>query len=138
MGLVKRLGELFMRLLIVDDSSLIRWQIKRFLEDFPNIEFAEAANGIEALEKHRTFKPDIITLDYIIPAPDGLAVLKILTEIDKSVKIIMATTLGNQKYIYKNCIECGAFAIIAKPIMKEDLLKTIKNIQDYTNVGDVI
>lgn len=127
-----------MRLLIVDDSSLIRLQIRRFLEDLPNIEIAEAVNGIEALEKHRIFKPDIITLDYIMPAPDGLGVLKILKKIDKNVKIIMATALGNQKYIYKSCIECGASAIISKPVTRENLLKTIKSIQHFTNVGDVI
>jgi len=67
-----------------------------------------------------------------------MAILKILTAIDKNVKIIMATTLGNQKYIYKSCIECGAFAIIAKPITQENLLKAIKNVQHRTNVGDAI
>ena len=127
-----------MRLLIVDDSSLVRLQIKRFVEGILNIEIAEAVNGIEALEKHRTFKPDIITLDYIMPAPDGLAVLKILTKIDKNVKIIMASALGNQKYIYKSCIEYGASAIIAKPITKETLLKTIRRVQCGTSAGDVI
>lgn len=125
-----------MRLLVVDDSSLIRLQLKRMLQEVTTIEVEEAKNGIEALEKHRTFKPHIIILDYIIPAPDGLGVLKILTKIDPKVKIIMFTTLGNQKFIYKTCIECGAYAILGKPMIRENMLTTIRSIQ-YA-IGDVL
>jgi len=118
-----------MKFLIVDDSAFMRTQIKQVFSELAYIEFAEAVNGIEALEKHRTFNPDVVILDYIIPAPDGLAVLKILAEIDKKVKIVMITSLGNQNFIYKDCIECGAFAIITKPIARENALKVIKSIR---------
>lgn len=117
-----------MRFLIVDDSAFMRMQIKQAFSPLATIEFEEAVNGIEALEKHRTFHPDVIILDYIIPAPDGLAILNILTKIDKKVKIIMVTALGNQKFIYKDCIECGAFAILSKPITLKNALNTIKSI----------
>lgn len=117
-----------MKFLIVDDSAFMRTQIKHAFSAFLHIEFEEAVDGIDALERHRIFKPDVIILDYVIPAPDGLAVLKILTKIDKKVKVIMVTSLGNQKFLYKDCIECGAFTILTKPIAKEDALKTIKNI----------
>lgn len=117
-----------MKFLIVDDSAFMRTQIKQAFSAFAYIEFEEAVNGIDALEKHRTFKPDIIILDYVIPAPDGLAVLKILAKIDKKVKVIMVTSLGNQKFIYKDCIECGAFSILTKPVSRENALKTLRNI----------
>lgn len=117
-----------MKFLIVDDSAFMRTQIKQAFSAFATIEFEEAANGIEALEKQRIFKPDIIILDYVIPAPDGLAILKILAKVDPKVKVIMVTSLGNQRFIYKDCIECGALAILSKPITREDALKTIKNI----------
>ena len=111
----------------------MRTQVRQAFSEFANIEFEEAVNGIDALEKHRTFKPDVMILDYIIPAPDGLAILKILNKIDKKLKIIMVTALGNQKFIYKDCIECGAFAILTKPITKGNALKTIKSIQAQVN-----
>lgn len=117
-----------MRLLIVDDSLLVRSYLKDFFSGIISIEIEEAIDGIEALEKHRSFKPDVIILDYIIPAPDGLAVLKILSKIDTKVKIIMTTTLGNQKFIYKECLECGAVQILTKPISKESILKIINSI----------
>jgi len=122
-----------MRFLIVDDSTFMRTQVRQAFSELANIEFEEAVNGIDALEKHRIFKPDVMILDYIIPAPDGLAILKILNKIDKKLKIIMVTALGNQKFIYKDCIECGAFAILTKPITKGNALKTIKSIQAQVN-----
>ena len=117
-----------MRLLIVDDSSFMRRQIKDAFSELTDVEFEEAINGIEALEKHRTFQPDVMILDYIIPAPDGLAILKILNKIDNKVKIVMVTALGNQKFNYKDSIVWGACAIISKPISEESASKIIKSI----------
>lgn len=114
-----------MRILIVDDSLLVRAQLKDLISSFISAKIEEAVNGVEALEKHRVFKPEVIILDYIIDAPDGLAVLKILSKIDKAVKIVMTTTLGRQKFIYKDCLENGALGILAKPITKENVLKII-------------
>ena len=117
-----------MKFLIVDDSAFMRTQIKQAFSAFTTIQFEEAANGIEALEKHRTFKPDVMVIDYVIPAPDGLAIVKILAKIDPKVKVIMVTSLGNQRFIYKDCIECGVLAILSKPVTKEDVIKTLKNL----------
>lgn len=126
-----------MRILIVDDSSLIRLQIQHiFTKHFIDVQFETAASGLEALEKHRSFKPEVLLLDYIIPAPDGLAVLKILNKIDQQVKIIVITTLGNQKFIYKTCKEFGAAAVIAKPITEESLVKVFSDIQKNIGSGD--
>ncbi len=130
-----------MRLLIIDDSSLARTRIKSFFSETANIEFAEAANGIEALEKHRIFSPNVIILDYIIPAPDGLAILKIISQIDNNAKVIMITTLGNQKYIYEDCVKCGASAILTKPltkaVMMEAIQKAIPEIRICDSKGDI-
>ncbi|MBP2644462.1 MAG: cheY [Firmicutes bacterium] len=118
-----------MRFLIVDDSALIREQIKQILKEyFETVEIEIAENGVEALEKHRSFKPAVIMLDYIIPEPDGLAILKILKKVDKQVQVILVTTLGGQKYIYNQCIEYGAAAITTKPITKEKIIRVINNI----------
>lgn len=114
-----------MRILIVDDSLLIRTQLKDLLASMLSAEFEEAVNGVEALEKHRAFEPHVIILDYIINAPDGLAVLKILSKIDTKVKIVMTTTLGKQKFIYKDCLANGALAILSKPITPENVAKMI-------------
>ncbi len=114
-------------MLIVDDSNFTRAHLKRFFSDVTEIEFAEASNGIEVLEQHRTFQPYVIFMDITMPQLDGLATLKILKMIDTNVKIIMASSLGSQKYIYDKCIKYGACAILNKPITKQMALDTLKN-----------
>jgi two-component system chemotaxis response regulator CheY len=112
-------------------------QLKKYiLDDFRDAQFEDAANGIEALEKHRMFKPDVIILDYIIPAPDGLAVLEILRKFDKRVKVIIITTLGKQKFIYRKLMDSGACAVFAKPFTQEVLLEIINLLQKYIDTGE--
>jgi chemotaxis response regulator CheB len=123
-------------MLIVDDSTFTRAHLKRLFSDVNEIEFAEAANGIEVLEQHRTFKPEVIFMDITMPQLDGLATLKILKMIDKSVKIIMVSSLGNQKYIYDHCINYGACAILNKPLTKQMALDALKNAVTQTIIRD--
>ncbi len=125
-----------MRMLIVDDSNFTRAHLKQLFSDVPDIEFAEAANGLEVLEQHRTFKPEVIFMDITMPQLDGLATLKILKMIDKNVKIIMASALGNQKYIYESCIKHGACAILNKPVTKLMALDALKNAVAQTTARD--
>lgn len=114
-----------MRVLLVDDSELSRTTLKHHLAEFSGIESAEAENGIEALEKHRSFQPEIIFLDITMPDLDGLGTLKIFSLIDKKVKIIMVSALGNQQYISDEAIKYGAFAVLAKPLKRDTALQVL-------------
>lgn len=117
-----------MRVLIVDDSNLSRALLHDFFLEFPGIELAEACDGMEALEQHRFFKPNVIFLDYTIPQPDGLATLKIIKAVDKKVKVILLSTMGEQAYIAKEGAKYGADAIICKPVTKDDALKAYRSV----------
>lgn len=108
-----------MRVLIADDSILSRKTLKRILEAFPELQFAEAANGIEVLEQHRDFKPDLIFMDITMPHMDGVATLRILRCIDREVKVIVATALGGQRTLVKECRALGASVVLSKPLTKE-------------------
>lgn len=82
------------RVLIVDDSSLIRRLISRVLESDPEIEVVgTAANGIIALEKAAQLQPDAITLDIEMPEMDGLETLTHLQQEFPKIKVIMFSTL---------------------------------------------
>lgn len=108
-----------MRILIADDSTLSRKTLRKMLETFPELQFAEAANGIEVLEQHRDFKPDLIFMDITMPHMDGVATLRILRCIDRQVKVIVATALGGQKVLVKECRALGASAVLSKPLTKD-------------------
>ncbi|CUS94199.1 Response regulator receiver domain-containing protein [Candidatus Kryptonium thompsonii] len=67
------------KVLVVDDSAFMRKSITMMLESDPQIKVvATARDGLEAIEKIKTFKPDIVTLDVEMPRMDGLTTLKII------------------------------------------------------------
>lgn len=119
--------DIYLRMLIVDDSSFSRAHLKRLLLDVSEIEFAEASNGIEVLEQHRNFKPEVIFMDITMPHLDGLTTLKILRMIDKKVRIIIASSLGNQQSVYKDCLKYGACAVLSKPITQKMAFDALNN-----------
>lgn len=126
-----------MRILLVDDSDFSRATLKHFFAEISDIEIVEASNGIEALEKHRSFKPEIIFMDITMPDLDGLGTLKIISLTDKKTKVIMASALGNQNYICEEALKYGAFAVLAKPIQRETALKALMDAQSQCTIGEV-
>lgn len=114
-----------MRVLIVDDSDFSRNTLKHYLAEIEDIKIAEASNGIEALEKHRTFQPEVIFMDITMPDLDGLGTLKIFSLTDKKVKIIMVSALGNQQYICDEALKHGAFTVLAKPLKRDVALTAL-------------
>lgn len=115
-----------MKLLIVDDSDFSRLTLQRVVAEVAGLEIAEASNGIEALEQHRIFRPDIIFMDVTMPHLDGLTTLKIVRAIDKKVRIIMITALGTQQYLVDECHAVGISAILAKPILRDVILQAFQ------------
>lgn len=125
-----------MRILLVDDSDFSRATLKHFFAEISDIEIVEASNGIEALEKHRSFKPEIIFMDITMPDLDGLGTLKIISLTDKKVKIIMVSALGNQNYICEEALKYGAFTVLAKPVKRETALQALLDAQAQFKAGE--
>lgn len=102
--------------LIVDDSGLMRNTIRQIVAVDPELEVVgEAEDGVVALEKIRSLKPDIVLLDIEMPKMDGLAVLK-RARLTSSAKIIILSSLaqlGSPQALEARRI--GAAEIIAKP-----------------------
>ena len=89
--------EATMRVLITDDSKMSIISVKHVFDGMEDVEIISAYNGVEALEQHRTFRPDVIFLDITMPVLDGLATLKIIRLLDRKVKIIISVQLPIKK-----------------------------------------
>ena len=112
------------RVMIVDDSEESRLLLKDFLLAHNHNVVAEASDGIEALEKYDSEKPELIFLDLIMPKLDGLSVLKKIRFHDPTSKIIVIT--GDDSIeIFEECTRLGALAFLTKPIDLNDVLSTI-------------
>jgi two-component system chemotaxis response regulator CheY len=112
------------RILIVDDSFYMRTMLKNVLTDAGYEVVGEAANGQQAIEMAASTKPDLITLDVILPDNTGLDVLKGIRENDPDVKVVMCSAVG-QEVIVNEALESGASAYIVKPFSEEKVLEIV-------------
>lgn len=105
------------RVMVVDDSAIIRGILARQLETDPLIKIvASCANGQIAVERMKEANPDVIVLDIEMPVMDGLTALPLLRKINGSVKIIIASTLTlRNAEISLNAMRMGAHDYIPKP-----------------------
>jgi two-component system, chemotaxis family, protein-glutamate methylesterase/glutaminase len=103
------------RVLVVDDSALIRKLFGRVLSEDANFEVAFARNGIEALAQLDEFKPDVVTLDVQMPQMDGLACLDRIM-VQRPCPVVMVSTItaaGAEATL--NALRLGAVDFVAKP-----------------------
>lgn len=112
------------KIMIVDDSSIIRKIIQKSIveEKFEIVGVAE--NGIRALELFKSEMPQIVTLDITMPEMDGLTVLEEMLKINTNVKVIVISALTD-KATGIRAIRKGAKSFIAKPFSAEDVQSTI-------------
>ncbi|MCK8061390.1 MULTISPECIES: response regulator [unclassified Fusibacter] len=107
-----------MKILIVDDSRLIRMQTKNLMAlNFPDVQLEVAENGDECMKLIKRFRPDIILLDIVMPGISGIEVLQLISsKIEEGyIKVIMFSSLDDQVTL-KQCFELGASDFISKPI----------------------
>lgn len=112
------------KLLIVDDEPQIRLLLKEFLSDTFQIELA--SNGKEAIHSAKTFKPDVILMDIMMPELDGVsAVQKLrLDENTRHIPILMLTAANTSQERIR-AFDFGADDFISKPFEVEELISRI-------------
>ena len=108
------------KVLIVDDSTVIRKALVKFLENYSVNIIGTASNGTDALQMFSKYKPDIVTLDITMPGFDGFHVLDKMRKIDDSVKIIVITALADKATGLK-ALKKGAKSYLTKPFGPDKL-----------------
>jgi two-component system, NarL family, invasion response regulator UvrY len=113
------------RILIADDNLYVRYVIRTFLHDQDEIEICgEAVDGVEAIEKTRHLKPDLVLLDLSMPSLNGAEVALILKNTAPHVRIIMFTMYSSKlSPSLKSAL--GVDAILSKPDGMGHLVESI-------------
>jgi len=111
--------------LIVDDSLYMRTVIKDALEQAGYRIVGQAANGEEAIDLAFDLRPDIITLDNILPDMIGTDILKVYSEEGLDSNIIMISAVGQEAVIQEG-LKLGAKAYIVKPFTSDQLLSAVQ------------
>ena len=103
------------KLLIVDDSALMRRQLTLLFQAEGDFELQQARNGLEAIEANRLFQPDVVTLDINMPEMDGLTALSLIMA-ERAVPVVMVSSLTEQGALATfEALNLGAVDFIAKP-----------------------
>jgi DNA-binding NarL/FixJ family response regulator len=112
-------------ILIADDSANVRYVIREFLKDVPNLEICgEAVNGLDAIEKAKKLKPNLILLDLSMPEMNGIEVASILKKTMPDVLIVLFTMYSNN--IGKALVSTiGVDAVLTKPDGMRQIVDTV-------------
>lgn len=123
------------KLMIVDDSTIIRKVIEKNLAIFNVDLVAMAADGKEALDKFKETSPDIVTLDITMPEMDGLTVLEEMIRVNPKVKVMVVTALSDKATGLK-AIKLGAKSFVGKPFTEEKLKESFQNLLNQLKSGE--
>jgi two-component system, chemotaxis family, chemotaxis protein CheY len=112
------------KLMIVDDSNIMRRRIERS-QNFEELELVgTAANGLEALEMFRKMDPDVVTMDLTMPQMDGIECIENIVKIKPAVRILVISALAD-KATAVEAMEKGANGFLNKPFTDRQLNEAI-------------
>lgn len=116
-----------LRLLITDDSRLLRKKLREELENL-GCEVLEAANGKEAIEIDMVNELDGVILDIVMPEVGGIEALQAIRELSPDVPIVMLSSAGTPQKLMQT-LKMGAIDFIQKPYTKEQIARAVKAIR---------
>jgi len=126
------------RIVIVDDSNLVRQRLVKMLNTVSGIEIVgEAANSQEALKVIQDKKPHIVIIDIKIPGENGIGVLKKLKKVNRAVIAIIITNYPFNQYRV-NCFENGADYFFDKSNEYGNVIETIEGLVNSGSVENVV
>jgi two-component system chemotaxis response regulator CheY len=116
------------RTLVVDDSAFMRNILKKILSTTNKyVVVGEASNGKEAIEKARDLKPDLITMDIVMPELTGIEATREIKKEFPDIKIVMCTSIDQEKKMIE-AIDAGADGYMVKPFQAPKILEQLNKL----------
>ena len=121
------------RVLIVDDNDDTRRNICQMLSfDEQIVVVGEANDGVEAVQKAQDLQPNVVLMDINLPDLDGFSATEKITTDVPGTAVVVTSAQGEKEYLRK-AMMVGARDFLVKPLRKEDLINTIKNVFKIEN-----
>ena len=116
------------RVLVADDQSMVRAGFRMLLAQEPDLEVvAEAADGLEAVDKAARFSPTVVLMDIRMPELDGLQATRRILATDPAARILILTTFDLDEYVYE-ALRAGASGFVLKDDPPEQLIAAIRTV----------
>ena len=113
-----------LKVLICDDSILVRKKLNDTLKKAGVAAVYEAKDGVQAVEEYKAKQPDVVFMDIVMPEKTGLEALEEIKSYNADAKVVMASTIGTQSNLTA-AIKAGAFDFLQKPVQDEDIYKIL-------------
>lgn len=115
------------RVLVVDDAAFMRMMLKDILTKAGHEVVGEAANGVEAVEKYKELKPDVVTMDITMPEMNGIDAIKEIKKVDPNATVIVCSAMGQQAMVIE-AIQAGAKDFIVKPFQAARVIEAVQKV----------
>lgn len=124
------------RVLLVDDQTIIRQGLRSLLEAKPDLQIVgEAENGQIALQQVEILQPDVVLMDIRMPGMDGVAATQSITQNFANTKVLVLTTFDDDEYV-SQAMRVGANGYLLKDTPSEELALAIRLVhRGYTQLG---
>ncbi len=115
------------RVLIVDDALFMRTMLRNIFVESGFEVVGEAANGNEAIERYRELRPDLTTMDIVMPERNGIDALRQIMAEDGRARVVMCSALGQESLIIE-ALEAGARDFIVKPFKPAKVVEVAQKV----------
>ena len=124
------------KLLVVDDQSIVREGLRSLLQARPDLEIVgDAENGQVAVERAITLQPDVVLMDVRMPIMDGVAATRTLQEQAPDIKVLVLTTFDDSEYV-SQAMHYGAKGYLLKDTPSDEIAEAIRAVhKGYTHLG---
>lgn len=113
-----------LKIVIADNESIIRMDLKEILEEAGHEVVGEAKDGLKAVEFTKKYKPDLVIMDIKMPEMDGITAAKIISH-DKLAPVLLLTAFS-QKEIVDKAKDSGVLAYLVKPVRESNLFPAME------------
>lgn len=111
--------------MVVDDVAFVRKTLTDILSAAHYQVVGEATDGVQAVQMYLQLRPDVVTMDVVMPQMSGIEATRRILKIDKDAKIVVISAMG-QESLVMDAINVGARDYILKPFTAEDVLRTVE------------
>ncbi|HEY4735327.1 MAG: response regulator [Gemmatimonadaceae bacterium] len=113
--------------LVCDDAVFMRTMVSDILSQAGFTVVGEAENGKQAVEKYQQLKPDLVTMDIIMPEMGGIEAVKQITQADPAARILMCSAMGQQALV-QEALQAGARDFVVKPFQPSRVLEAVQRV----------
>jgi two-component system chemotaxis response regulator CheY len=113
--------------LVCDDAIFMRTMIGDILNQAGFEVVGEAESGLQAVQKYRELKPDLVTMDIVMPDMGGIEAVREICKQDPDAKILMCSAMGQQALVVE-AIQAGAKDFVVKPFQPSRVLEAVQRV----------